>query len=457
MANNRNLTDRKIRSLKPRGNNGNNKHYDTWDRLTPGLGVRTSATGRRTFVLMARYPGSDNPTRRALGTYGELTLEQARTRAREWLALIGKGIDPADDEKAKRLAIVRQHANTFAAVIEDYLRLQVIGPDGAKPRQRNAHAVARDLRRVFVTVWGERPITSITRHDVLELIERIRDQGTRAVLGEKKKGKPITAHARNLLGSLKTFFAWAIERDTYGLDNSPCANIRTARIIGERQSSARTLNDDELCAFWEATGYMGYPFCPLYRLLLLSGLRLNEVADAAWREFDLAKQIWTIPAERMKGKNGKARPHSVPITPAILEILESLPRGNRGDFLFSLCGGEQPVWVNSYIKRRLDAGMLDLLQERARQRGDDSAKATLPAWVNHDLRRSLRSRLSELRISSDVAEAVLAHAKPGIRGVYDRYELFPEKRAALEAWHARLHAIVTQPPAKVVSLRSAQA
>jgi integrase len=454
MANNRNLTDRKIKSLKPRGNN---KHYDTWDRLTPGLGIRTSATGRRTFVLMARYPGSDNPTRRALGTYGELTLEQARTKAREWLVLISKGIDPADDEKAKRLAIARHHANTFASVVEDYLRLQVIGPDPAKPRQRRARELARDLRRVFVTVWGERPITSITRHDVLELIERIRDQGTRAALGEKKKGKPITAHARNLLGDLKTFFAWAIERDTYGLENSPCANIRTARIIGERQSSQRILNDGELGAFWEATGYMGYPFCPLYRLLLLSGLRLNEVADAAWREFDLAKQIWTIPAERMKGRNSKARPHSVPITPAILEILESLPRGNRGDFLFSLCGGERPVWVNSYVKRRLDNGMLDLLQERARRRGDDPAKVTLPAWVNHDLRRTLRSRLSELRISSDVAEAVLAHVKVGIRGVYDRYELFDEKRAALLAWHDRLHSIVTQPAVKVVALRSAQA
>ena len=49
-------------------------HYDTWDALVPGLGVRTSATGRRTFVLVARYPGSRNPTRRALGVYGRLTL-----------------------------------------------------------------------------------------------------------------------------------------------------------------------------------------------------------------------------------------------------------------------------------------------------------------------------------------------------------------------------------------------
>ncbi len=164
---------------------------------------------------------------------------------------------------------------------------------------------------------------------------------------------------------------------------------------------------------------MEYPHGPLYRLLLLSGLRLNEVADAAWSEFDLAKGIWTIPASRMKGKNSKARPHSVPITADIREILDSLPRFNGGEFLFSTTNGKSPVWVSDKIKRRLDAAMLETLQELAKERGECPAKTKLPPWVNHDLRRTLRSRLSELRISADVAEAILAHFKPGIRGVYE--------------------------------------
>lgn len=164
-------------------------------------------------------------------------------------------------------------------------------------------------------------------------------------------------------------------------------------------------------------GRLPYPYGPIYRLLLLSGLRLNEVADATWSEFDLPKGIWTIPASRMKGKNGKARPHSVPLTADILAILGSLPRFNGGAYLFSTTSGESPVWVTDKVKRRLDAVMLDILRESARKRGDDPAKVKLPAWVNHDLRRTLRLRLSELRVSADVAEAVLAHLKPGIRGV----------------------------------------
>src|SRR5262245_28914955 len=142
-----NLTDRKLKSLK-RDRKLEDKlgHYDTWDAVVPGLGVRTSATGRRTFVLMARYPGSKNPTRRALGTYGELTLEQAREKARSWLELIRKGKDPAIAEVEARQAELRLRANTFASVAEDYLRLQVIGPDPQKPRQRKASEVSNVFR-----------------------------------------------------------------------------------------------------------------------------------------------------------------------------------------------------------------------------------------------------------------------------------------------------------------------
>jgi integrase len=453
----KNLNDRKLKSLK-RDHSLEDKlgHYDTWDALVPGLGVRTSKTGRRTFVLMARYPGSRNPTRRSLGMYGELTLEQAREKARNWLELIRKGIDPAIAEEEARQAALRVQANTFTAVAEDYLQLHVIGPDPERPRQRKAAEVAREFRRLFIAVWGERPITSISRHDVLALVETIRDQGMAATLGAYGKGDkadkaPAPGQARNLLGRLKTFFGWAIERGTYGLESSPCEFIKGARILGERQSNDRTLNDPELFAFWQATGDMAYPFGPIYRLLLLSGLRLNEVADAVWSEFDLAKGIWTIPAFRMKGKNSKARSHTIPLTADILEVLSGLPRFNGGEYLFSTTNGERPAWIADRVKRRLDAAMLNTLRELARQHGDDPEKVKLAAWVNHDLRRTLRSRLSELRVSADVAEAILAHVKPGIRGVYDRYEHFDEKRHALELWATRLRNIA-QPQPNVVEL-----
>ena len=120
----------------------------------PGLGVRVSKTGRRTFVLMTRYPGDQNPARRKLGVYGELNLEQAREKARGWLELIRKGTDPVVAEEEARQAALRLQANTFASVAEDYLALQVIGSDPDKPRQRKAAEVARDFRGVFIALWG---------------------------------------------------------------------------------------------------------------------------------------------------------------------------------------------------------------------------------------------------------------------------------------------------------------
>ena len=103
---------------------------------------------------------------------------------------------------------------------------------------------------------------------------------------------------------------------------SPVAHLRPGSIIGEKASGTRVLSDQELATLWRVAPELGYPYAPVYRLLILTGLRLNEVADAHWREFDLPGKLWVIPASRMKAKNHRARPHTVPLTESMLEILE---------------------------------------------------------------------------------------------------------------------------------------
>jgi integrase len=212
--------------------------------------------------------------------------------------------------------------------------------------------------------------------------------------------------------------------------------------VGEKIARDRVLNDEELFAFWRATGHVGYPFGPLYRLLMLTGLRLNEVADAQWSEVDFRNGVWIVPATRMKGKDGRAVDHVVPITSDIAAILESLPRFKSGDYLFSVTFGKTPVWVSDKVKKRVDARMLRTLKAMARRRGDDAGRVTLPARVNHDLRRSLRTGLSKLRVDRDVREAVLAHARSGVEGVYDRYDYQSEKKDALERWAAYVQSLM---------------
>src|SRR5262249_57000581 len=156
----KNLTDRTLKAMKParRG-----KTYDVTDAQVPGLAVRVMPSGQRTFVFVGRFPGHPNPTRRRLGTYGALSLEKAREKARKWSELITKGIDPVSEEERLKLQEQRRRTNTFTAVAEDYIRLAVIGPDPENPKQRRGRQVARDIRRVFIPLWGARPISEITR------------------------------------------------------------------------------------------------------------------------------------------------------------------------------------------------------------------------------------------------------------------------------------------------------
>lgn len=451
------LNDRTLKGLKPAPKGTGT--YDVMDALVPGFGARVSEAGRKTFILAARYPGGPYYARRALGVYGAMSLEKARTKAKAWLELIDKGIDPLAEEERLRIEEQRKAANSFRIVAESYIAQAVIGPDPDRPKQRKAAEVKRNIEKEFIAIWGGRPVADITSDDVATAIEAV-----------VARGSPV--QARNLLGIAKTLFGWAARQKRFGLKASPCGDLKAKYLIGTKSSSDRILSDVEIAAFWRnvdrltptdprnrgiAGGRLGYPYGPLYKMLLLTGLRLNECADASRGEIDSKEKLWTVPRERMKGTNEKARAHTVPLTDDMLAILEQLPRFKGGDFLFSVTGGRKPVWASAKVKKRLDARMLRSLRALARLRGEDFTKVKLEPWVNHDLRRTLRSGLSRLRIDHDVKEAILAHVKTGIAGVYDRYDLLDEKRAALERWAARVRDITSPLPDNVLKLPAARA
>lgn len=426
------LTDRALKALKPAREG---KRYDVMDGVVPGLAVRVTDKGKRTFVLVARYPGAGNPTRRALGEYGALTLERARDKARGWIELIQRGTDPKHVEERERQAAARERENSFAAVAEAFIARHV-------SKTRKGAEVERDIRREFIEPWGERPITDITRHDVMAVIDAAVDRGA-----------PYQAH--NLLGYVRRLFNWAIARGTYGIERSPCDRLKPRDAIGPKRSRKRILTDDELRAFWKCTNDIGYPYGPLFQMLLVTGQRESMVCEADWSEFDLKKALWSLSAERMKSDE----PFVVPLSSLALSIANGLPRFNSGEFLFSAKFGKSPIRGNalSKPKRRLDAAMLAELRRAGAEQGKDPATIKLPPWVLHDLRRTMRSGLSALPIAEHVRELVIGHVRPGISGVYDLYAYLDEKRQALELWATRLRSIVEPPPANVVKISSARA
>ena len=407
------LTDRTLKALKPAPAGA---RYEIFDAVVPNLGVRVgpqNAKGefKRTFVVLARFNG-DNPTRRKLGYCGTITLEQARTKARHWLELLQGGKDPKIEEERERKAERRKQTNTFAAAAEAYIKTL----DG----KRTASEIERDIRRVLIPKWGDTPVADITRQDVREVIQGI------------AKRAPYMAHL--VLAYTRAMFNWIC--DEYDLDASPCDRIRPTKLIGEKKPRSRVLSDTEIAALWRATEQLGYPFASIYRLLALTGTRLNEVAGARWCEIDLAKRLWTVPEERFKSDVT----HLVPLTDQALALIEPLPRFAGGDCLFSSTSGKKPVSGFSKAKARLDALMAADLG------------TTLKPWRTHDIRRTVRTRLASLRVPDHVAEAVLGHGKKGLQRVYDQHTYEPEMREALTLWAAKLRDIVTPPPENVVKM-----
>jgi len=341
-----------------------------------------------------------------------------------WKRQIDKGIDPAQQE-------ARNRANTFAAVAEEFIAY-------IHRQKLRTSAMERDLRRNFISEWAARPITEIQPDDVKRIIRRPVDRDAKY-------------QAFSDFALIRRLFNWSIGTDDHGLQFNPCDRLSASDLIGQREARDRILSDSELRALWKATERLNYPVGPLYRLLALTGLRLGEVCGAHWSEFNLDGKVWTIPAARMKKTKAGAKPFMVPLTEAMLDVLNELPRFDTGQFLFSFDVGKRPLRSNYFsdVKERLDALMLEQMQAA-------DPKAKLLPFVNHDIRRSVRTHLSALRISEEVREAVLAHVRPGIKGIYDRHQYLDEKREALTLWNARLRSIVEPAPANVVALRAAQ-
>jgi integrase len=415
------LTDRLLHSLAV----PSPAPAEVWDQTLRGFGVRVSVNGKVTFFVMRRQRGTGRGVRITVGTYPLLSLAEARERARTLLRDLEAGIDPREHEVERLRVEEVKRSNTFRAVAEEFIVRHA-------SRKRTARAIELRIRRELIARWGDRPITNITRRDVITMVEEIVDRGT-------------SAAAHQTLTYTKRLFGWAISRDIYGLGQSAPTDRLSARdLIGVKRPRQRVLTDSELALIWRATEgppEVTYPEGPFVRLLLLLGPRRSELARATWGEFDLDnKGVWTLGGERMKSDN----PHVVPLPRVAVEILHALPRFGS-NIIFSASYGARPLNDFGTVKVRLDSRIAVL-----------NGGSPIAAWTFHDCRRTFRTGLSTLDVAPHVAELCIAHKQRGIAAVYDVHRYERERRDAMERWAQHLLSIVEPPPANVVSLRSAK-
>ena len=412
-----------------------------------------STTGRIGKITLGPFDQSGRELKGAPQIGQPLTLQAARQLAATVHRERALGHDVIADHRARRnrqrSEIEQRAANTFATCVRAYIN------EHAKPETRNWQGTALLLGLRYVDGeptetkdglaqrWGDKPAREIDSHLVWGVIDEARRLGIPGI--DARNRKESEARARALFVALSSFFGW-LKRERR-IDGNPCSNL--ARPTGAKARD-RVLSADEIRWFWQACKSIdaprvpgaARPFAPLLRLLLLTGARLNEVAGMTRDELH-DDGTWHLPGSRTK--NGRA--HIVPLAPLAREVIASMQ--GKANLVFTTTG-RSPVSGWSRTKKRLDAAMLVVTKK---ERG---AGATLPPWRLHDLRRTAVTGMAELGIRPDVIELAVNHVsghRGGIAGVYNRSELMPERRAALERWAAQVGQLVTGRLAKVVALR----
>jgi len=399
------LTKETVDALRPAA-----KDCLFWDQKLSGFGLKVTPAGGKIYLVQYRMGGRGAKTRRVtIGAHGNpWTAAGAKAEAERLLTQVKQGTDPADEKADRRRVSIELAFRSYSKV---FLREYV------QRKWKASYADAERILKLHVCpILKDKPLPMIRKADVTAVLSGI-------------PAKQV-ALRRKVYAVVSRLFTWAVGRGD--IDASPLAGFEPPPKPDDRD---RVLTDDELRLAWLAAGVLGYPFGDLYRLLIATGQRRQEVAALDWRELDRAKAEWGLPAARAKNGVASVIHLSAPAIATLDGIADDEKWPKRG-LVFSTTG-ETPVSGYSRAKSRLDAAMLKLARKEAKAAGEPVEAVSLDAWRAHDLRRTLATGMQRLGIRFEVVEAILNHvsgSRSGVAGIYQRHDWRSEKKAALDAW-----------------------
>jgi integrase len=317
---------------------------DLWDGELRGFGVRVHETGRKTFTLLYRMPGTRRVERLTIGTFGELSVDEARKRARLALADVSRGANPAEERRSRKLTL------TVAELGESFL-------EDVRSRRKSTTAVeySRLWNKHIVPALAGLKITEVTTAHVAALHRSLRktpylanrvlalvgsfftyaaQQGARSRHSNPSEG--VTAYAerkRERYLSAEEFGRLAqalVVAERYGL--TPASTRRRVRKTGEsakhRPKSADTLKPANPVAV------------AAIRFLILTGWREREALRLRWSELDFSRKQ----ARLLDTKNGQSARH---LGAAALLLLSELDRVEGNPHVFpGAIAGEPLIEIN---------------------------------------------------------------------------------------------------------------
>jgi integrase len=292
-------------------------------------------------------------------------------------------------------------------------------------KQRRHH-----IENLILPKLGGLAAKDITTGDVVALMESV--------------GKNSVNVAELVFTAINEIFKHGIARHV--VTTNPCAGITVSAICGSPTPRERLkLSEAELRTILAELPTIGAENALAVKVLLATGVRINELARARWEHVDFdggarwfqpdGERIdafgpkWIVPNEHIKTGKKSGRHFVIPLPPTVVQWFRELQ---------ILACGSLFVLPARQTRRTLNAGTETFFEQRALNamlhKLCDRLGEKVRRFTPHDLRSTVRSHMSALGINILVAERILNHSLGGLAGIYDQHDYMAERRAALNVW-----------------------
>lgn len=397
------ITDKEIRGLILKAKREGTTCTQA-DGLVPGLTVTASKTGIASWVLRYRIAGKQREI--TIGQFPVWGAADAREKGKELRRAVDQGVDVATEKQQAKLA--RETAWTVDQLATSYLDKAQgeLAPHTWKQRKRQYDKYIKPHIGTF-------PAQSVTPNHIVQVVAK-----------SQAGGKTLP---RTVLIGLTQIFHHAVGRAVV-LAN-PCRDVKETAVVGkvEPPKNRIALTAEELSAFLPALKNMPRPYELAIRIILLTGVRVNTLAEAKVEEFHTEDGVWAVPHERRKNRKYTTGPFVIPLPEkAVAWIKELMVLADRSEYLLPVDARRHTDKRNPLSKRTTLGDWLDRICQTSGR-----------AWrriTPHDLRSTCKSWLSELRVDYETRQRYLDHALEGMDAVYDKADYMHERLIAAERW-----------------------
>jgi len=387
------------------------KRTEIYDTVVSGFVLRITKTGYKSFAYRYWYDGQSKQI--TIGKADEISLADAREKAREYKIIVRDGKDPAMIRRENR----ESKPKTFLQVIDEYKVKHF-----KKLKQTTRDDYTRRLN-YFITGYGQnrlkRPIEGFKRSDLLNWLDDVADNAP--------------TNAQRLQALLSSVFTFAIHREYITTNIVKGISFKEQQEKAEPKQENIAFNDEQITALWQSFGQYNGLAGYLFKLLMLLGQRTGETRLMKWQDIDFDKKLWTIELKDTKTENK----HEVPLPPMAIDILNQLKNstGNKKYVFNSPASSDAPIVHPSKASQRI----------RDRSKVDD--------FNIHSLRTTFITRQAKLKTPKNITSKLVNHGKDSegsaVTEIYDQYDYIPEKRKALVKWNNELHRILTGEKANI--------